>query len=73
MKKVKIYFKCGWDDIYKIEKRFGIPNCVTVNGTTCHEVEIKDEDWELLKETERRGYISIRGNVYEETAKVKEG
>lgn len=73
MKKVRIYFKCSWDDIYKIEKRFGIPNCVTVNGMTCHPVEIKDEDWELLKETERRGYISIRGNVYEETAKVKEG
>ena len=55
-----IYFKCRWDDVYKIQARFGMPRCTTVNGTTCHPVVIKDEDWELLKETERRGYIQIR-------------
>lgn len=73
MKRVTIYFCCDWESIYKIEERFGIPNCVTVNGMTCHPVEINDEDWELLKETERRGYIKIRGNVYEKTSEVKEG
>lgn len=60
MHKVTIYFDCQWEDIYKIERRFNIPNCVTVNGTTCKPVEIADEDWELLQETERRGYIQIR-------------
>jgi hypothetical protein len=55
-----IYFRCKWEDVYKIQERFGIPRCTTVNGTTCQPVTIKDEDWELLKETERRGYIQIR-------------
>ena len=57
---VRIYYKCKWEDVYKIQARFGIPRCITVNGTTCGNVQIKDEDWELLKETERRGYIQIR-------------
>ena len=57
-----IYFDCGWDDIYKIEKRFKMANCVNVNGVTCQPVEIADEDWELLRETERRGYIRIMEN-----------
>ena len=37
-----------------------MPTCVNVNGETCEAAEIRDEDWELLKETERRGYIQIR-------------
>lgn len=44
----------------RIEKRFGIPHCVTVNGETCQPVDIRDEDVELLMETQRRGYIQIR-------------
>ena len=44
----------------RIEKRFGIPHCVTVNGETCQPVEIRDEDVELLMETQRLGYIQIR-------------
>ena len=44
----------------KIENRFGFPHCVTVNGETCQPVEVRDEDWELLRETARRGYIQIR-------------
>lgn len=60
MKKVTIYFKCRWSDIKRIQQKFGFTTCVDVNGETCKPVEVKDEDWELLKETERRGYIEIR-------------
>jgi len=55
-----IYYNCRWEDIRRIEERFGIQHCVTVNGETCKPVEIRDEDVELLKETQRRGYIQIR-------------
>lgn len=58
--KVTIYYNCTWEEIHKIQQRFGLPHCVTVNGETCQPVEIRDEDWPLLKETERRGYIQIR-------------
>ena len=60
MRKVYIYYDCNWESIKKIENRFGFPHCVTVNGETCRPVEVRDEDWELLRETERRGYIQIR-------------
>ena len=60
MMKCHIYYNCRWEDIRRIEERFGIPHCVTVNGETCQPVEIRDEDVELLKETQRRGYIQIR-------------
>jgi hypothetical protein len=60
MRKAYIYFDCSWGDIHKIQERFGLPKGVTVNGETCELCTIKDEDWELLKETERRGYIKIR-------------
>lgn len=59
-KKVFIYFDCCWDDVRKIQKRFNLPDCVNVNGETCQPCEIAPEDWPLLKETERRGYIQIR-------------
>ena len=58
--KVYIYYDCSWENIRKIEDRFGFPHCVTVNGETCRPVDVRDEDWDLLKETERRGYIQIR-------------
>lgn len=60
MSKVYIYFNCQWPDIHRIQERFKLPRCVTVNGETCDPCEIAPEDWELLKETERRGYIQIR-------------
>ena len=44
----------------RIQRRFGLPTGVTVNGETPTAVDISDEDMELLKETERRGYIQIR-------------
>ena len=55
-----IYYNCSFEDIERIEQRFGFPHCVTVNGETCQPVAVRDEDWELLRETERRGYIQIR-------------
>ena len=58
--KATIYYNCRWEDITRIEERFGIPHCVTVNGETCKPVDIRDEDVELLKEIQRRGYIQIR-------------
>ena len=61
MKKCYIYFATSnWDIIHRIQERFQLPKGVTVNGVTCQPCEIKDEDWELLKETERRGFIKIR-------------
>lgn len=60
MYEVRIYYKCKWEDVYRIQARFGIPRCTTVNGETCGSVPIKDEDMDLLRETERRGYIQIR-------------
>lgn len=49
-------------DVLKIKKkirdRFSIPNYTTVNGET--PCEIRDEDMELLRETEKRGFIQIR-------------
>lgn len=58
--KVYVYYNCSWDDILSIEKRFGFPHCVNVNGETCQPVEVRPEDWDLLRETERRGFIQIR-------------
>ena len=42
----------------RIRKRFGIPWGMTVNKET--KVEIRDEDMDLLRETEKRGFIQIR-------------
>lgn len=42
----------------KIRDRFNIPAYISINGeTTC---DIKEEDMELLREVESRGYIQIR-------------
>ena len=71
MHRVRVYYNCGWDDIKKINERFGFPQCTTINGETCKPVEVKDEDWPLLLETQRRGYIQIR-KEYEEGAENKE-
>ena len=42
----------------KIRDKFNIPDYTTVNGETpCN---IRDEDMELLRECENRGFIQIR-------------
>lgn len=60
MHRVTIYYNCNWEQVRRIKDRFGITCGVTINGETCRPVDIKDEDWELLLETERRGYIKLR-------------
>lgn len=43
----------------KIRDRFGMPMVgMTINGEL--ECDIRDDDLELLKETEKRGFIKIR-------------
>lgn len=44
--------------IKKIRDRFGLPKGMTVNGIS--EGDVKDEDWDLFKETENRGFIQVR-------------
>ncbi len=44
--------------IEKIRLRFGIPNYMSINRET--PCEIRDEDMELLRECEKRGFIQIR-------------
>lgn len=44
--------------IEKIRKKFGISSYMSVNRKT--PCDIKEEDMELLRETEKRGFIQIR-------------
>nr|DAY72327.1 MAG TPA: hypothetical protein [Caudoviricetes sp.]DAZ54772.1 MAG TPA: hypothetical protein [Caudoviricetes sp.] len=44
--------------IEKIRKKFGISSYMSVNRET--PCDIKEEDMELLRETEKRGFIQIR-------------
>ena len=60
MHRVKLYYDCSWEDVARIKQRFGITCGTTINGETCEPVKIKDEDWSVLLETQRRGYIKIR-------------
>ena len=58
--RLTIYFRHSDKEINdRIRQRFVMPMTgMTINGElTC---EIKDEDMELLKETEKRGFIQIR-------------
>lgn len=58
--KLTIYFRTNnHDTIRRIRERFSMPMVgMTINGElTC---DIKDDDIELLKETEKRGFIKIR-------------
>lgn len=42
----------------KIRNRFGIPRYTTINGET--PCDIKDEDLELLRQVEKKGFIELR-------------
>lgn len=56
---VVVYYKTeGLSVIRKIQERFGFPKCMNVNGEW--PVVVNGDDWELLKETEKRGFIDIR-------------
>lgn len=59
MMKVTIYWMTKDESIRKrIRERFGISDYMSVNAET--PAEIKDEDVELLRETENRGFIQLR-------------
>lgn len=58
--KLTIYFATSnMETIRRIRDRFGMPQVgMTVNGEL--ECDIREDDLELLKETEKRGFIKIR-------------
>lgn len=57
--KVTIYWNTKDEEkIKRIRERFGIGGYTNVNGES--PAEIKDEDIDLLRETEKRGFIQIR-------------
>lgn len=59
MMRVTIYWVTKDETLRKrIRERFGIDNYTSINGETF--AEIKDEDVELLRETEKRGFIQLR-------------
>lgn len=63
--KITIYWNTNYlspQEVHRVKKkirgRFNIPAYMSINGeTTC---DIKEEDMELLREVESRGYIQIR-------------
>ena len=66
---ITIYYRTNdIGTIRKIQKRFRFPRAMTINGTW--PVMVADEDWELLQETERRGYVNIRHNANIERMKA---
>lgn len=62
MKCVVYWKKCAPDAIEAIRKKFGIPHYTTINGESPCEVD--DEQLELLKECERRGFLQIRNKKW---------
>lgn len=57
--KITIYWGIRSSDIIKrIRQKFNIPSYTSINHET--ECEINDEDINLLRETEKRGFIQIR-------------
>ena len=57
--KLTIYWKTKNAQCIKhIRKRFNLPPGITVNGETV--ADIRDEDMELLRKTEKIGFIQIR-------------
>lgn len=61
--KVTIYWKTkNQGTISRIREKFDIESDTSVNGETI--ANIKDKEMELLRETERMGYIQIRKYTY---------
>lgn len=57
--KTTIYWKTkDRTSISRIREKFNFPNYMTVNGET--PCDVREEDMELLRETEKRGFIQIR-------------
>jgi len=62
--KMTIYFATSnMGTINRIREKFGMPMVgMTINGEQV--ADIKDEDFPLLRETERLGFIQIRNKKY---------
>lgn len=60
MTKCVIYWRAGVDPaaIASLREKFGIPQYTTVNGESPCEVDY--EQMQLLRECERRGFLTIR-------------
>ena len=59
---IVVYYKINdLSIIRKIQERFGFPKCMTVNGEW--QVMVEGEDWALIQETEKRGFIEIRNKT----------
>jgi len=57
--KVTIYWVTQDKEVIsKIRSRFNIPKYTSLNGET--PCEIDEKDFDLLKETEKRGFLQIR-------------
>lgn len=60
--KVTIYWKTkSAECIKRIRERFNIPHGITINGETV--ANIREEDIEVLRETESKGFIQIRNKA----------
>lgn len=58
MKTIVYWVTKNKSTITRIRNKFNIPFYTSINGeTTC---EIKEEDLELLREVEKKGFIQIR-------------
>lgn len=56
---VRIFYLCrDLATIRKIQERFNFPKKMTVNWWW--DVEVKMEDWDLLMETKKRGFIGVK-------------
>lgn len=58
MRKVLVYWTCNRIAKRKIQKRFKLIEHTSVNGET--ECTVHEADWELFKETSKRGFFKIR-------------
>ena len=57
--KLRVYWSTKDESVHaRIRKRFGIPFGMTINRET--PADIREEDMEILREVEKRGFIQIR-------------
>lgn len=66
MRKVLVYWTCNRIAKRKIQKRFNLVEHTSVNGET--ECTVHEADWELFKETSKRGFFKIRNKTYKMTS-----
>lgn len=62
-REITVYFQTDMERIDRIREYFGMPRYLTVNCESPCKIDDEGEKWEMLKETERRGFIQIRDKV----------